>query len=73
MAEICYPLLEVLAIVICLHGLYDKKFRPSVWMGGLVAADVVLFVLINSYGLGRNWSMLGYLLIAVYIMLEFPY
>lgn len=73
MAEIFYPLLEVLAIVICLHGLYDKTFRPSVWTGGLVAADVVLFVLINSYGLSRSWSMLGYLFIAVYIMIEFPY
>lgn len=72
MAEIGYPLLEILAIIVCLQGLYDKTLHPSVRMVGLAAADVILFLLINGYGLSRSWSLVGYLLIAVYIMLEFP-
>lgn len=72
MAEISYPLLEILAIIVCLHGLYDKPLHPSVRMAGLAAADAILFLLINGYGLSRSWSLVGYLLIAVYIMLEFP-
>ena len=72
MAEIIYPLLEAAAIIVCLHGLYDKPLRPSARMAGLLAADAVLFLLINGYGVSRSWSLLGYLLIAVYILLEFP-
>lgn len=43
MAEIIYPLLEAAAIIVCLHGLYDKPLRPSARMAGLLAADAVLF------------------------------
>lgn len=72
MTEIIYPLLEAAAIIVCLHGLYDKPLRLSARMAGLLAADAVLFLLINSYGVSRSWSLLGYLLIAVYMLLEFP-
>lgn len=73
MLERLYQLLEILAIIYCLHGIYGKKLRFNLPTAFLIIGDMMVLECINSYSANPIWFLVTYLLIAVYILIEFPY
>lgn len=72
MIERLYPLLEIVAIIYCLHGIYDKKISLKLSTVFLILGDMILLECVNHYSADPVWSLVTYWLIAIYILIEFP-
>lgn len=68
-----YMLLEVLAVLICLHYLYGEKFRLDVVTIGFILVDLICMNSILRLDLNQNWSLVIYPIIMLYCGLKFGF
>ena len=64
-------LLEILATLLCIHNLYGKKFRLDIKNIIAIAADIIFLQLIDEGKLPTEMSMLAYLVVLCYCIVEF--
>jgi hypothetical protein len=58
--------LEIMAVIVCIHRLYGQKVKLDIGTVGLYFACLLLFEAINIYGLKGFWALGAYVLIGVY-------
>ncbi len=66
-------LLEALSIVLCLHYLYDEKFKLDIETTSLLAINMILMTAINYYGLPKIYSLTIYPIIGIYCGIKFGF
>lgn len=66
-------LLEALSIVLCLHYLYDEKFKLDIETTSYLAIDMISMTIINYYELPRTYSLIIYPIIAIYCGVKFGF
>lgn len=66
-----YSLFEILAVIVCLFWLCGEKVRVSYRMLGMIAIHIGLFTISYYLGYGSLFSLLIYLIIMGYAMMEF--
>lgn len=66
-------LLEILSIVVCLHCLYEKKFRFDIITTSFLVIHMIIMSSINYYNLPRVSTVIIYPVIAVYSGIEFGF
>lgn len=71
MIEILYVLLEALAVILCLHALYGKKFVFDKYTAVFIVSDCVLMISIWVFKWSQIVSMVVYVMILIYCLLEF--
>ncbi|MCI8935453.1 MAG: GHKL domain-containing protein [Lachnospiraceae bacterium] len=64
-------LLEALSIVLCLHYLYDEKFKLDIETTSLLAIYMIIMTVMNYYELPKIYSMIIYPIIAAYCGVKF--
>lgn len=65
-------LLEALSVVICLHHLYGEKFKLDIATVSYLSIHMIVLTAMNYLGLSI-YSMLGYLILAVYCGIKFGF
>lgn len=73
MAERFYPFLEVVAVLVCLHGIYGKTIEVDIPTILLVVGDTIFFAVLDLCNIKSIWSVAIYPFIAIYILVKFPY
>ena len=63
--------LEIVSILLCIHILYGKKFRLNIKNITVIAVDIILLQLIAEGWLAAEMSMLAYLIVLCYCIIEF--
>lgn len=71
MIGILYVLLEALAVILCLHALYGKKFAFDKYTAIFIVSDCVLMISIWVFKWSQIVSMVVYVMILIYCLLEF--
>lgn len=71
MIGIPYVLLEALAVILCLHALYGKKFAFDKYTAVFIVSDCVLMISIWVFKWSQIVSMVVYVMILIYCLLEF--
>lgn len=66
-------LLEALSIVLCLHYLYDEKFKLDIETTSLLAIYMIIMTVINYYRLPKIYTLLIYPAIALYCGFKFGF
>lgn len=66
MAERLSILLEIMAVIVCIHCLYNRKVRFDISTIALYLSCVIIFELENVHGLFFGSTALPYLLVIVY-------
>lgn len=66
-------LLEALSIVLCLHYLYDEKFKLDIETTSLLAINMILMTAINYYELPKIYSLTIYPIIGIYCGIKFGF
>ncbi|MDE6312601.1 MAG: GHKL domain-containing protein [Lachnospiraceae bacterium] len=64
---------EAISILLCINRLYGKKFQLDIWAIIMIAADFILLQLINEGILSNGLSIIIYLLLIGYCILEFGF
>ena len=64
-------LLEILALIVCLFWLCGEKIRVTYKMLGMIAIHIGLFTICNLIGFEGLFSLLIYLILMGYAMIEF--
>ncbi len=64
-------LLEALSIVLCLHYLYDEKFKLDIETTSLLAIYMIIMTIMNYYELPKIYSMFIYPIIVAYCGVKF--
>ncbi len=62
---------EVLAILLCIHNLYGKKFRLDIKNIIAIGADIIFLQLIDEGKIASEMSMFAYLIVICYCIVEF--
>ena len=65
--------LEALSIAVCLHRLYGKKFRFDIATVSLMTIEMIMMQAIDYFGWPKELSMLFYLVVAGYCVVEFGF
>ncbi len=65
--------LEALSIAVCLHRLYGKKFRFDIATVSLMTIEMIMMQAIDYFGWPKELSMLFYLVVAGYCVVEFEF
>ena len=65
--------LEALSVVICLHHLYGKKFKFDIVTVSFLTIEMITMQAIDYFGLPSELSMLFYLAVAGYCVIEFGF
>ena len=65
--------LEALSIAVCLHRLYGKKFRFDIATASLMTIEMIMMQAIDYFGWPKELSMLFYLVVAGYCVVEFGF
>ena len=65
--------LEGLSIAVCLHRLYGKKFRFDIATVSLMTIEMIMMQAIDYFGWPKELSMLFYLVVAGYCVIEFGF
>lgn len=71
MVVVIYFLCEILAIIVCLFWLCGERIRVTYKMLGMVIIHIGLFLLCDYIGYDGLLSVLVYLVVVVYVKLEF--
>ncbi len=66
-------LLEIFSIVICLHYLYDEKFRLDISTICVMSIDMIIMTIINFYDFPQVFSIVIYPIILIYCTIKFGY
>lgn len=66
-------LLEILSILLCVHALYGKKIRLDIKNITAIAVDIILLQLIAEERIAAEMSMLAYLIVFCYCIVEFGF
>ncbi len=66
-------LLEILAVILCLHYLYGEKFYFDKVSVGFIVIYMLCMLLINEMGIGRELSLFVYFLVVIYCGLRFGF
>lgn len=66
-------LLEQIAILFCLHCLYGEKFKFDIKTTSYLTLYMIIMVLINYYHLPSAFSLITYVIIALYCGLKFRF
>ncbi len=64
-------LLEAVSMVLCLHYLYDEKFRLDIATTSYLSIYMIIMTFLNYYRLPRGYSMIIYPVLAVYCGFRF--
>jgi len=73
MIERSYVLLDALAVVICLHRLYGKKFKLDIVTTAFLSIDMIVMTTINYYQLPSVYSFIIYPIMWIYCGAEFGF
>ena len=71
MIDVLYVMLEALAVILCLHALYGKKFAFDKLTVGFIALDCLFMTAIRIFKWNQMISMVVYVMILIYCLLEF--
>lgn len=71
MIDVLYVMLEALAVILCLHALYGKKFDFDKLTVGFIAFDCLFMTAIRIFKWNQMISMVVYVMILIYCLLEF--
>lgn len=66
-------LFEILSVVVCLHYLYDEKFKIDLVTLGFIALDICWMNIAYLFGFGQEWSLIMYLVILIYCGVRFGF
>ncbi len=64
-------ILELLSIILCLNGLYRKKYTFSVWDSVLMVTGLTVLLLANHIPNGKMLTFIGYILFFLYTGFKF--
>ncbi len=73
MIERIYLLLEALSVVICLHRLYNEKFKLDIFTTCFLVIDMIIMTTVSYYDLSRIYTMIIYPIIWVYCGFRFGF
>ena len=71
MIDVLYVMLEALAVILCLHALYGKKFTFDKYTVGFIIFDCMFMTAIRIFRWNQMISMAVYVTILIYCLLEF--
>lgn len=71
MLEKIYRLLELIAIVICLHNFYGKKFKIDIYCIGYIVFELVLMQLIQDNYISNYMYFIVYIIYFIYGYIKF--
>jgi two-component system sensor histidine kinase AgrC len=58
--------LEIMAVLVCIHRLYGRKVKLDIWTAALYLACLLIFDVINMYGFTDLLAVGAYVLVGVY-------
>lgn len=73
MADRFYLILEILAVLLCLHGLYGEKFKWNSYTILFVVIDYIVYQSESACGEIRYCQIIIYFLFILYCKLQFKY
>lgn len=71
MADRFYLILEILAVLLCLHGLYGEKFKWNSYTILFVVIEFIAFQVEDTYNLVTYRKIILYVMLFVYSKLQF--
>ena len=71
MIERFYLIFEILAVLLCLHGLYGEKFKWNIYTISFIGIEFVIYQVDYVYGLPVSVEGLVYLLFLLYSIMQF--
>ncbi len=66
-------LMEALSVVLCIHYLYDEKFKLDIATVSLLAIDMILMQIIVYYDLSDVYTLAIYPIIVIYCIVKFGF
>ena len=73
MIERIYSLIDALAVLVCLHQLYGKKFRLDILTVSFLSIDMIIMTTIIYYELPKVYSLIIYPIIMIYCGIKFGF
>ncbi len=71
MLEKVYLLIEVLSMILCLCGLYGKKFRIDIPTIGIITINILVFSLVSEGIISEKYMIVTYLGLFLYCIFEY--
>lgn len=72
MAERFYLVFEILAVLLCLHGLYGQKFKWNIYTILFMGIEIASYQIEYTYGQRiKYWEILIYILLFLYSKVQF--
>lgn len=71
MIERFYLIFEILAVLLCLHGLYGEKFKWNIYTISFIGIEFVIYQVDYVYGLPVSIEGFVYLLFLLYSIIQF--
>lgn len=71
MADRFYLILEILAVLLCLHGLYGEKFKWNIYTVLFIAVEFIAYQIEDVYAPVKHWEILLYALLFLYSKIQF--
>lgn len=71
MADRFYLILEILAVLLCLHGLYGEKFKWNIYTVLFIAVEFIAYQIEDVYAPVKHWEIFLYALLFLYSKIQF--
>ena len=71
MIERFYLIFEILAVLLCLHGLYGEKFKWNIYVILLIGSEFVVYQIDNIYSLPIPAECIIYLFLLIFSIAQF--
>lgn len=73
MADRFYLILEILAVLLCLHGLYGEKFKWNIYTVLFIAVEFIAYQIEDVYAPVKHWEIFLYIILFIYSLMQFKY
>lgn len=73
MVDRFYLIFEILAVFLCLHGLYREKFKWNICVILCIGMELVAYQLADMYGQKGYYKVFMFLLLFIYAKVQFKY
>ena len=64
-------IIELIAIIICIHRIYDKKIRVTFVDSIAFILMIIIIDMVNYYNLGNEYTLITYLVMFIYCLCKF--
>lgn len=71
MVDRFYLIFEILAVLLCLHGLHGEKFKWNIYTILFIAVEFIAYQIEEVYTPVKYWQILLYILLFIYSKIQF--